>query len=211
MSRKNRASVAIIAQIQPAGLAPPREHFVERGVKFARSVDALVVVIINQQMGDVVDHYDLFQRVLRDRANGGGDWQNCRMIGADGSRQGGAKMLTRVACAKEGNAGLKNDGQEERDDDGIGPEYPNRRRWPGGIRSLPVSAPQRKFHAFFFGTSGVVSEFFFRNRGTKMGMRCAWPHSGDFNIRPRRISDGENRNCLLRPPADPRIRPSGRA
>lgn len=58
---------------------------------------------------------------------------------------------------------------------------------------FPESAPRRVFHAFFFGTSGEAREFFFKNLGTKMGMRCAWPHSRNFNYKP----SGDSR-CLAR-------------
>ena len=80
MGGKNRASVAIITKIQPSRLAATSEHFIKRRVKFHRAIDSFIMIVINQQVSDVVDHHDLLQRVLRDGANGGGHRQNCRMI-----------------------------------------------------------------------------------------------------------------------------------
>jgi len=74
-------------------------------VKFLRAVNALVTVVIDEQVRDVVDHHELLERIVCELADRVRHRRDRGMIGADGFPHLMAKVFARVAGA-DGSAGI---------------------------------------------------------------------------------------------------------
>ena len=83
MRREDRPAVAIVAQVHPSRLATPRDHLVKRRVVFRLSVHPLIIVVVDEQMRDVVDHHDLFKGIGGNSQDGRGDGLDGWMVPAN--------------------------------------------------------------------------------------------------------------------------------
>ena len=66
---KNRATIAIIAEVKSSRLTAPRQHLLERSVIFFRAVNTVVIIVVDEKVRHVVDHHDLLQRLCRHCTN----------------------------------------------------------------------------------------------------------------------------------------------